>query len=383
VVTITPDQALIASHETGDGINTAFVDRVMKTINSPARPRPFAMFTTWRHMHRLAFAIMAIAALALVSGTAYAAYQLWLKPHAQVQHFGQNQYGRNEALVTFQNCKDSASTTYEVKSSSQLTAEQLSQLLQAKCEMDAITAWANAQEPSGLHAITALYPGAFTVESINGDTYELHGKLEDRTVTITKDTAFIVHGMQVGREAIHVGDTVGYVEKNSYAPGGGWPTERKSIAIVALELPAKMYEIDLQNQVAKRQDCHGNPGESCVNSGSIDVFPRYGEDNTAPTDSGDMFEIQGRIVEHQGTTVKVKASSGAIYTITAPIDIIASFNTKASANYNGITIENGDMLSVRYSQNPWNDHKTIQPRQVQSVSLLIELVKKTDPIKKY
>jgi hypothetical protein len=381
VVTITPDQALIASHEAGDGINSAFVNRVMSAITSPARP--LAGFTKWRHMHRLAFAIIAIAALALVSGTAYAAYQLWLKPQADIQHFGQNQYGRNEALVRFQNCKESAAATYEVKSSSQLTAQQLSQLLQAKCGMETIESWANATAPTSLHTITQLYPGAFTVKSIKGDTYELHGSREDRTVTVTKDTAFIVHGMQVGRDAIHVGDTVGYVEKDTYAPGGGWPTERKSIAIVAFELPAGMYEVDLQNQVAQRQDCHGNPGESCVNSGLIDVYPRNGENNAAQTDPGDYFTIQGRIVEHSGATVKLKASSGKIYTITAPLDMLANFNYTYSQNYSGTTIQIGDMLMVDYIQPPSADHKVIQPRQLRSVALMIEMVKKTDGIKKY
>lgn len=382
MVKITSDQALIASHEAADGINTTFVNRVMSTITSPNKSlTPFAQ---WRHLHRFAFVLIAVAALAFVSGTAYAAYQLWLKPKVEIQQFGQNQYGRNEALATFQNCKENAGTSYEVKSSSQLNAEELGQLLRARCEMDAITAWAAAT--SGTDNITSmlmLYPSALTVTSINGNTYELHGTQGDKTVNITEDTTFIVHGLKVARDAIHVGDTVAYVEKNTYAHNGNWPTERRPIAIVALELPAKFYENNLQNQVAKRKSCYGNPSDTCVDSGSIDVYPRNGENNSAPTEPGDHFVIQGRIVEHNDATIKIKGSSGAIYTITTPLDMIADFNNRYSQNYDGTTIQIGDMLMVNYNQPADADHKVIQPGRVQSVVLMIEVVRKTDGIKKY
>lgn len=378
---ITIDQALSAAHEPLDGANRQFIARVMDNIDSITPPS--GSFARLRHLPRAALVAMLLAALVVVSGTAYAAYQLWLKPHATIQQFGTNQYGREQALVGFQNCKDTASATYEVKSSANLTAEQVRQLLQARCEMDAITSWANSNQPPTPSTMTTLYPGAFTVSSIHGDTYNLHGTNEDITVNATKDTSFIVHGMQEGKDAIHTGDTVGYVEQDTYPTGGGWPTTRKPIAIVRLEMPANMYEPSLQNQVAKRQDCAGNPGESCVNNASIDVYPRNGESNAAPTVAGTHRQIQGRIVNHKDATVTIKASSGALYIITAPLDFIAKFNTQYSQNYQNTTIQNGDMLTVDYVQPDNANPKTILPDQLQSVSLMIEMVNKTDAIKKY
>lgn len=376
---ITPDQALLASYKVSDGVNNAFITRVMDNLESAPRMNLFAAL---RHMPKFALVIAAIVGVLVVSGTAYAAYQLWLKPNATVQNFSQNQEGRNEALVAFQNCQGQANSQYEVKSGADLSAEQIEQLMRARCEMDAINKWAYSLMPIQDGIPPMAYPGAFTITKIEGNSISLKGSMDSPTLTATDKTATVIDGVQTGFGGLNVGDTVTYVEYNTYGPEGGHPTSRTLMGIVKLQMPIEFYDTTMQNMVAVRTACYGNAAESCVQSGSIDVYPRDGENNMARVTPGERFEIQGRIVEHNGKTVRVKASSGAIYTINAPIDMVAKFNTQNSPDY-GTTIEVGDMLMVLYTKKSGEDPKVIEPNQLRSVSLLIEMIRKQDPIKKY
>jgi hypothetical protein len=377
---ITPDQALLASYKVSDGASNVFVARVMKEIKPAAKMNNF--FESLRHVPKFALVIAAAASVIIVSGTAYAAYQLWLKPSASVQHFGQNQEGRNEALVAFRNCQGQANTKYEVKSGADLNAEQIEQLMRARCEMDAINKWAYSLMPTQVETPAMAYPGAFTITKINGNNVTLKGELDSPTLTANDTTAIIVDGMPTALSNLKVGDTVTYVEYNTYNPGGGHPTSRTLMGIVKLQMPVEFYDNTMQNMVAVRIACYGNTSESCVQSGSIDVYPRDGENNMAKVTAGDHYEVQGRIIAHDGKTVRIKASSGAVYTINAPIDMVTKFNTQNSSDY-GVRIETGDMLMVLYTKKSDEDPKTIESNQLRSVSLLIEVIRKQDPLKKY
>jgi len=376
---ITVDQALLASHDPAS-MNPLFINRVMDVVE---QPKMNTLFASLQRMPKFALALAVIATLLAVSGTTYAAYQLWFKPNATVQQFGQNQEGRNEALVTFKNCQNQASTRYEVKSNASLTAPQVEQLLRARCEMDAINKWALSASPTTTEAPPMAYPGAFTVTKIDGTKVSLHNPTYDTTVTVTEKSIAIINGVPVAASSIKVGDLVTYVEHYTYNPGGGHPTSRTLLAIVTLQLPAEFYDTTMQNMVATRKACYGNPTESCIESGLIDVYPRNGENNMATVEPGDNFEVQGRIVKHDGNTVSLRASSGAVYTFTAPHDVIAKFNTENSAGYENTKIGVGDMLMILYTKKQGEDPKAIQPNQLRSVSLLIELISKQDPLKKY
>jgi hypothetical protein len=377
---ITPDQALLASYKVSDGMNTAFINRVMGSLE-PA-PKLNNFMASLQHMPKFALVVSAIVCALVLSGTAYAAYQLWLKPNATVQNFSQNQEGRNEALVAFQNCQGQANSQYEVKSGAGLNAEQIEQLMRARCEMDAINKWAHSLLPVQDATPPMAYPGGFTITKIDGNSVNLSGDMDSPTLTATNKTAIVVNGLQTSLDNLKVGDTVTYVEYNTYGPEGGHPTSRTLMGIVKLQMPIEFYDTTMQNMVAVRTACYGNAAESCVQSGSIDVYPRDGENNMAKVTPGEHFEVQGRIVAHDGKTVQLKASSGAIYTINAPIDMIAKFNTQNSPDY-GTAIEVGDMLMVLYTKKSGEDPKVVEPNQLRSVSLLIEVIRKQDPIKKY
>lgn len=377
---VTIDQALVASYE-GSYANTAFIEKVMSTITP--EPKNNTFFAKLRHTPKYALVIAAITGMLVISGTAYAAYQLWFKPGVTVNQFEQNQYGRNEALVTFQNCQKDANVRYEVKSAANLNAEQVGQLLRARCEMDAINKWGASVSPTTTGVPPVAYPGAFTVTKIDGSTVSLHSPTYNTTVNVTDKTVAIVDGVPVTPSNLKVGDTVTYVEYNTYGPEGGHPTSRTLYAIVVLQLPAEFYDNNLQNMVAVRKACLGNTTETCVESGSIDVYPRNGESNIAKVEPGDGYELQGRIVALDSASVSLKASSGTIYTFTAPYDVIARFNTQHSADYGGMAIGVGDMLSILYTKKQGEDPKTVRPNQLRSVSLMIEVVAQQDGYKKY
>jgi hypothetical protein len=377
---ITPDQALLATYKVSDGVNTAFVNRVMESIESTQQSHFFA---TLRHMPKFALIIAAIVGVLVISGTAYAAYQLWLKPHVSVQQFEPNQQGRQEALVAFQNCKDTKNARYEVKNGAGLNAEKVEQLLQARCEMDAINEWAYNTHPTKVDVPPIAYPGAFTVIKIDGNDITLDGTTEDITVTTNDKTMTIIDGIPAGMSSLKVGDTVTFVQKYTYNRENGQPTSRELLGVITLQLPGEFYETTMQNMVAKRAECHGNTTESCVQGSSIDVYPRNGESNAAPVEPGERFELQGRIVEHDGKTVRLKASSGAIYTINAPTDIIENFNTQHGPNYGGLRIEVGDMLSVLYTKKWGEDPKNVNANQLRTATLLVEMLNKQDGYKKY
>lgn len=380
------EQALIASAK--DKTNSVFTKRVMTSISKNKVVEPHnrkSFFNKIWHLPRYAIIAMAVLLTALASGTAYAAYQLWLAPSAQITSSSQNQYNRKEVVVGFQNCGKTASAKYEVKSGNLLSDTEVAHLLQARCEILTITNWANKQWESNTPTKSVnVSAESFAVTKISDNTIDASSDSFSTTLQFTSSTKFIVNGLETDANAIKPGDNILYVELDSYASAsGGSPTKRELMAVIKLELPAIAYSTSRQYMVAERQVCYGNTGESCVLGASIDVYPRDGENNLAPTAPGDPYEIQGEIVSHNGNNFELKASSGAIYSIAAPIDAVTEFNAKYSGNYEGARIELGDKLLVRYSQNENDDHKVVLSEQVQSIVLLIELAEKTDPLKKY
>lgn len=377
---ITIDQALIACHDVTT--ESAFTNRVMSSITHRASVKK-PIFIKIKHMSRFALATLTFCSIVATSGSAYAAYQMWFNPTAKVQNTGQNQYGRDEFLATLSNCGTTASALYEVKTGISLSEEEIAQLLQARCELDFVQKWANKNwRPSTPTLGVNVSFEAFRVTAVDKSTISLHSSQFDTVLDITKDTQFIANNMKTSANSIKTENIVVYVERDTYLPSSGSPTKRELMAIIKLELPIEAYSVNRQSQVNERTSCIGNSNESCINSASIDVYPRNNEDVSSKTVSGDFYRIQGELISNDGASFELKSSSGAIYKVTAPLDIISRFNSDNSTDY-GTSIIIGDMISVQYFQNVTDDHKTIQPQQIHSINLLIELTNKTDDFKKY
>ncbi len=93
--------------------------------------------------------------------------------------------------------------------------------------------------------------------------------------------------------------------------------------------------------------------------------------------------IQGTITELNGNTVKIQSSSGRIFILTTPYDIVADFNQNKSANYNGTRVAIGDMLQVRYIVDKDNSGLSLDESQIISIQLALSIIQKGDPIQKY
>lgn len=372
---ITIEQALIAS-QTGSAQNNNFTERVMKSIKNKRRlTLPFNIPSKFA---KLAMALVAICCAVLTTGATYAAYQLWLNPSVEVQSTSQNQI-----LATFTNCSTTASARYEIKSGSSLSLEEISQILQARCEISAIQSWRNSQGANDNEQVMESSE-AYLVNSISGSKVSLQSSNLDKDVTVTNKTQFFVNGISSGADSIQVGDAVFYVELGTYNQGSGYPTKSDLLAIFKMDLPIEAYSVSKQNLVSERTACLGNPDDFCLaDSASIDVYPRGSEGTSLGGSSGDLYEIQGKILSVSQEGFTLQGSSGALYQIATPLNIIDEFNQKSSSDY-GVSIEVGDQLSVFYNQTSDDNHKIIQASLLSRVTLLMQTGnEKTDAMTKY
>ncbi len=375
---ITIEQALIAS-QSGSAQSNNFTERVMKSIKN--KRRLTLLFNIPSKFAKLAMTLVAICCAALTTGAVYAAYQIWLAPSVEVQPTGQNQ-----VLATFTNCNTIASARYEIRSGSSLNSKEISQILQARCEISAIQTWENSQNTNN-NQLVLESDEAYLVTSVSGAKISLQSSDLNKDVIVTNKAQFFVNGISSSADSIQVGDAVFYVERNTYNQSGGSPTKSDLLAIFKMDLPVEAYSVNKQNLVIERTTCLGNPDDSCLaDSASIDVYPRGDEAaymaNTP--ESGDLYEVQGEIVSISAASFTLQGSSGALYQIDTPQNIIDEFNKKDSGNYGHHTIQVGDKLSVFYWQGLDDDHKAIKADQLAKVSLLMQTGdNKTETTTKY
>ena len=98
---------------------------------------------------------------------------------------------------------------------------------------------------------------------------------------------------------------------------------------------------------------------------------------------GEFREIQGIITEYNGKTIKIQSSSGRVFTLTTPRDVIATFNQNRSTQYNNIKVEKGDLLIVQYAIDKGYTSLELGPVQLRSINLALNMIQKGDPVQKY
>lgn len=411
------DRRIVAARPDTSSSNADFTDAVMSKINNneifSASIRNMDVTKKETFMMKLKtlpkFAMIAVAlgALLLLSGTAYAAYQLlWAKPHVELTELTTSTSGREEAILSTKQCGPSEAQRYELKKGAPITADRIPAIVQAQCEMQAIQTWAYdtygnnpTSEPKNgepYDHTSAVVPMATKVEKLEGDTitFASNDRYNQPAVTYTKSSnvIYIVDGKESNASAIHVGDTVAYVlkttlrltknESGEYS-GGGMP-EETLVAVVKLSMPFEDYDQFAWQSLTEREICYGNPDDLCLTgySGAIDIYMRSGNPDFS---SGEILtkEIQGVITQINGNTFTLKSSSGSLFTITTPKDEIANFNTNRSAEYSNIKIKVGSTVSVHYTEKESEHSKTIGSDKVFWFSLKLEMVRKGDPIKPY
>lgn len=417
---------LVAARPDRYSVKGDFTDRVMVGIRSSEifsghirrmnvnKKETFIM--KLRHLPKLAIIAIAVGGLVVLSGTTYAAYKLlWERPSVTIQEPTTNQFGRTQVIASFKNCTDqSAATTFEIKAGSTLDPSEIGKILQARCELEALREWSGTNKPprgpnpsmqqtEGTYSQTMRMtsPVASKVVSINETSLALIGDQYNTPkdpLVMTDKTQYIVDNHESTIDQIQPGDTVLYVFDVTYdfvtkKTATGYNTSStaaKEVTIthlVKVDLPFEYYGPGKQNQISKREACMGNPQDSCVQSAAIDLYENYPTEPILPDSNGevpfDSREIQGIVIDHNGTTLKIQSSSGRVFILTTPRDIVYDFNRDRSAEYNNVTIQKGDLLMVRYAVDKSSTSLELGPSEIRSVYVALNMIQKGDPIQKY
>jgi hypothetical protein len=426
------EQLCIGAAPMDGHLNIAFADEVMqriqqtnpssleKAVRRADKQRKASMFATLRHLPKFALVLLAFLTLLTVTGTAYAIYTLWPKPVVHTSQAVQNQFGRTQVIASFENCASQPqNSTFEIKTNSTLSPDELPKVLQARCEMNEIEKWAHsnkitsdrlARSPDGRRTTQAgdveewtnLSSVGSKVVSITPTSLSLTGdeyNTPKDPLTLTPETKFIVNGNDAAREDIRPGDAVLFIKwdkyqyQNKHTPVQEKPVlmsetlDSKVLYVIKVDLPFEYYGPIKQNQIIERKACSGNPEDSCLDGGGVvlyedlDIYQQHGGqilDQTAA-----IKTVQAIIQSHDGNVVTAKSSSGRIFTVTLPWDIISSFNTARNSGYNNVKIGVGDILDITYLEKTDEHATSLDAHKIAGVNVVIDFINKGDPIKKY
>ena len=414
---------LLAASPTRAGTQ-AFTDSVMAKIAQQSPPRKVVesiqtsggLWVRLRHLPRIAIMLLALAALLTVSGTVYAAYLLWPKPQTTTSTPLVNHEGRMQLEASFAQCGNKPSSrSYELKKDAPVTSDKIPMIVQARCELDTIDRWVKEQFPeyyAGGHINKGKNSGAtiqpydsvspstsMATHLLNSDkasvTFEGLQKynLADKTLAITPKTRFIAGGRQVDRDAIPTGSVVVFVTKQTarVVPGPDCDKMHCSMqyenlreelfAVIKLDLPFESYDQLAWQSLAERTPCIHNEQDTCVANGSIDLYMANGAELQGNQNLV-YKQIEGKLSGIQQDRFSIITTSGRTFTVVMGSDILTQFNQQRSEAY-GVTIGQDDVVEVGYYAPEADASQTIARSVVQRVVLKLELVGKSDPVKKY
>lgn len=405
---ITLDTKIISAAPIGTPIDRHFTDTVMKKLDDfqPATDKisqgnpVLRFFVQLRRMPKFAVMILSIAALTLLGGTVYAVYKiLWEQPNVTITTPSANQFGRSQVVAQLERCGEQANqVVFEAKIGNTLDRDEISKILQARCEMEVIrTVIGESNGQIGADEVPAigtsrssavmLYPAAGKVVKIDDVRLSLAGDhhAPSEALILNEQTQFVVDGALASRNQIRQGDTVLFVKSittsdttkqndNGQYVTEGVPTSSEILYVIKPSLPFEYYNASKQSLIAQRQACIGNPEDSCIQTQQVDLYTRSVNRN-----KNERRSIQGVITKHNGSQLTLQSSSGRIFTITTPLDIVDDFNAHKSSLYNNIKISEGDLLQVNY----YSDITTLTTKNIESIQLGLDVALKGDEIKKY
>lgn len=359
-----------------------------------------------RHLPKLAIVAIALGCLLVLSGAAYATYQLlWPKPLVEVSQSEKSVSGRDQVIVLTGECGDEKlATRYELKKNAPINADEIGQVVQAHCELGAIQTWADTTFPSNSKQMYSSHSGPFelvqvvtsmatTLQSKDSNAITFTGltkyNQEDESFKLSNSVRYIVNGREAKAGDIAVGDTVAYVmsQKSLMTPrpdctetSCGYSsnsTTKTLLAVVKLDMPLKYYDQLAWQSLAERTTCLGNPNDSCLTGyvGGIDVY--YG--TASVEDAQQMKEIQGVVTKLSGKTTTIQSSSGTLFTIILPYDAVSEYNNgRAKQYYNDQTVKLGSTLRISYIEPQSASNKTIKAEQLTGFMLQVEMISKGD-----
>ena len=411
------DALLLAAKPDGYSSDTKFTDMVMQKVqhseilSSAIRKmdvnKKETLIMKFKHLPRIAIVAIALGALVIVSTGAYAAYQLlWAKPEVHVIESKTSVSGRDEVLLATSGCDTASSKRYELKKGATIEADRISAVVQAQCELQAIGDWAQQsygdQEMTDLNSLetdskpvrqtTVVTSMATHLQTKQGKSFTFAALDKygwpQATLKANNDVKYIVDGKNSLADEIREGDPVVYVATGTLSmtrnQNGSIDTDnnpdRTLVAVIKLSMPFEDYDQFAWQSLSERETCYGNPNDDCIAGGaSIDLY--MGGGNAGISGSTIMKEIQGNVVGFNGKKTSIRSSSGTVFTVTTPTDVVSDYNTnKASRYYNNQKVILGSSISVQYVENK-DAHAT--DISAAYMRFQIELVSKGDPVKAY
>lgn len=410
------DALVLAAKPDSYSNNTKFTDTVMQKVqhseilSSAVRKmdvnKKETFIMKFKHLPRIAIVAIALGSLVVVSTGAYAAYQLlWAKPEVHLIDSKTSVSGRDEVLLSTSGCDKASSTRYELKKGATIGVDRISDVVQAQCELQAIADW--AQQSYGNQAMGDL--NGLTTESkpvrktIVSTSWVTHLEMKQgnsftfaavdkygwpkNTLKANNNVKYIVDGKDSIADEIKEGDPVVYVATGNISmtrnQDGGIDTDnnpdRTLVAVVKLSMPFEDYDQFAWQSLSQRETCYGNLNDDCVAGGaSIDLY--MGGGNSGISGSKMMKEIQGNVIGLNGNKTSIRSSSGTVFTVTTPVDVISDYNTNKAGYYNNQKVILGSTISVQY---PEDKDAHVTDISAAYMRFQLELVSKGDPIKAY
>lgn len=363
-------EALIIDSKPHGRGNKEFIARTLEAIKKTEGRETFGaflrktrvnqkenLFMKFKHLPTAAIVAISIGALLVLSGTAYAAYRLWLRPETSITSV-QQKYGRSQVLVDIKNCSQEGKVQVEINGDKSGNPAEAAATLGAHCEIEAIQSWAMSE--FGVDVSNVLFP--YTVKTRSESAITLENSYGDaRNFSLSKDTVIIVGGKIAQANILQEGDPLAFILAKD---------TQKPLAIIKLGYPPQLYDsTDIQNTYHTRHECYGNPKSSCIDLPSLDVL-RDGEGGANPDTRGEARLIQGKLLSFTDSEFKLQSTSNEMYTVHTTRNVIDIFN--ANNPYGAVTIGVGDVLEVRYSQPSSENPNEIQSNQYHNVQLLLQ-----------
>lgn len=396
--------------------DAAFTDRVMDAIASDeifsavirktSVTKKETLFMKIRHLPKIAILALAVGALLFVAGTTYAVVQtVHHFNQVKVNESGTNEFGREQLTVEFDSCDEQKKegTTYELKRGSNLSAEDGKKVLQAKCDLDVITAWVQNDTQSmekmggsdrALFRMMGSLNTADTVKSIQDNKLVL----ERREKVLPDNVRVVENNKVVPLTSIKPDDTVIYFIPAQY--GERYNSEEiDGMVIFKLSLPAKYYTSDYFSYVHARSACDGNPERMCLQSNGINhtiLTVTHGGSLPSMGDPRASRNVQGRVVSYDAGSIKLDVGKNVTYTIQTPSNVVDRYNQTTVyglASFDGIyaktkpedlKIRIGDSLDIYYLE-PANEFSPdLSWSQIGTIGLMVErTVKDLNILQKY
>ncbi len=403
---------LILSRPDDAPVEQSFTDKVMQRI---ATKQPRRSHVSLLRASPVLTVVAVVLAIGLLSGAAYAAVTyLWPAPSVDVGTPTESVSGRKEVLIESESCGDEATLQrYELKKTATITPKDLPRVAKAECELAAINKWIMKEFPSTpppLDQAVLTQPGyestqasvlpahiADKVQSISVDKLVVAAKDKwnpSVTYSLSQNVKYIADRQAKDIHSIHPGDPIIVVIKNTvkvrndadctpkHCGASSVSSHDEVLAIVKLEGTYDDYRHG--NSLTKLVPCMGNEEDYChEGQGGIDLVNNYRTQRYAIDESGKHNIIEGTVTAHDSSSVTIRTTSGRLVRIGTDEDIIASFNTYRSADYEGTTLAIGDTLVINYIQTSDVDKQTIPVDTVTDIDVMLETQSKGDPINKY